>query len=424
MLILSENLSSLTSDATDRPTRTCDVLNVEFRHTVTRFTRLLVAFTIGAGSVIVAAASAGQQARMAGACNAVVDEYETPLSREVTWIKRVGTRERERLDEQCDTVGPIVLRKAPTVSSPGNADEVAVVGWNVHVGGGDVVKFVQQLQSGAVTGRPISHYVLMLQEAHRAGGGLRELPPGFRVPKRIAPKTRQRSREDILSVAHTLNAGLYYVASMRNGAGPPFEDRGNAILSTLPLEDLQAIELPFTRQRRVAISAGIRGVDGAARPWALRAVTVHLDALAGASRLWIFASGWRAQQAGAVLAALDRREPSVLGGDLNTWFLGRWERAYKRIEAAYPDTETTMTPAGSSRHGRLDYVFFRLPPGWQSRTLRPADPCGLGQDTCGSDHRPIVAILAMPGTQTEAHPSREPEPWSERVARTLHFVRP
>jgi endonuclease/exonuclease/phosphatase family metal-dependent hydrolase len=361
--------------------------------------RRLAAVAIILASSVVPAAAGAQRASTGSACSAVIDDRGAPLSADVTWITRVGTREREKLDEQCETVGPVVLRTPPTASAPSSPDEVAILGWNVHVGGGDVVTFVHRLKSGAITGRPVSHYVLMVEEAHRAGGGLRELPPGIRVPKRIAPKVGTRTREDILNVARTLNAGLYYVPSMRNGAGPPFEDRGNAILSTLPFEDLHAIELPFTRQRRVAIGAVIRGVDGAPRPWALRAVTVHLDALANASRLWIFASGWRARQAEAVLEALDGREPSVLGGDLNTWFLGKWERAYRRIEAAYPDTRTTIVPAGTSRHGRLDYVFLRLPPDWTSRTWRPPDPCGLGEDKCGSDHRPTVALLSFPSRQ-------------------------
>lgn len=367
-----------------------------------RVTRLAAAFTIVvAGGVLSAAASAAQQARTAGACDAVVDDHEIRLSVDVTWVKRVGTREREKLDRLCETVGPIVLRGAGPASPAISPDDVAIIGWNVHVGGGDIVTLVKQLQSGSLTGRPVSHYVLMLQEAYRHGGGVPAGTPDIRVPSRIAPTPGTRTREDILSVARTLNAGLYYVPSMRNGAGPPFEDRGNAILSTLPLDDFQAIELPFTRQRRVAISAVVRGIDGAATPWALRIVTVHLDALAGASRLWIFASGWRARQADAVVSALDRRAPSVAGGDLNTWFLGTSERAYKRIEAGYPDTRKTIVPAGRSRHGRLDYVFLRLPPGWESRTWRPADPCGRGEDNCGSDHRPIVAILTFPRALAE-----------------------
>ena len=179
---------------------------------------------------------------------------------------------------------------------------------------------------------------------------------------------------------------------MRNGAEPPFEDRGNAILSTLPLEDLLAIELPFTRQRRIAIGARLRSGAGKAA-WQLRVVALHLDALAGASRLWIVASGWRARQAKAALEALDLREPSVLGGDLNTSFLGSWERAYQRIERAYPETRTTIVPRASTKSGRLDYIFLRLPQGLESRTWRPDDPCGIGQPKCGSDHRPIITIL-------------------------------
>jgi endonuclease/exonuclease/phosphatase family metal-dependent hydrolase len=338
------------------------------------------------------ATSVGRPASAAQACNAVVDEHGVPQSVEVTWIRRVETREREKLDESCETVGPIVLRRPPFMTSASNSSDVAFVGWNIHVGGGDVVTFVQRLRSGAVTGRRVSHYVLMLQEAHRLGG-LQSVAKGVRVPKRVAPHVRMRVREDIVSVAQTLNTGLYYVPSMRNGAGPPFEDRGNAILSTLPLEDLQAIELPFTRQPRIAISAVIRGIDRSARPWALRTVAVHLDALAGASRLWIFASGWRARQADALLEALDGHEPAVVGSDLNTWFLGRWEAAYRRIEAVYPDTERTVVPAGSSWHGRLDYMFLRLPTAWRSSTWRPDDPCGMKQDTCDSDHRPILSML-------------------------------
>jgi endonuclease/exonuclease/phosphatase family metal-dependent hydrolase len=356
----------------------------------------VVTFTALVASLLAAVVPAAQQASIAGACTAVVDEHDTPLSVDVTWVKRAAKREREKLDERCDSVGPSVLRQPPAGSNSSDLDEVAVVSWNVHVGGGDIVTLVEQLQSGTLTGRQVSHYVLLLQEAYRLGGGVRPLSQDIRVPRRIAPKNLTRTREDIVSVARTLNVGLYYVPSMRNGTGPPFEDRGNAILSTLPLRDLQAIELPFTRQRRIAIGAVIHGVHRSAEPWAIRAVSVHLDALAGASRLWIFASGWRGKQADGVLAALNRREPSVVGADLNTWFLGKWERAYKRLEAAYLGTGETIVPNGSDRHGRLDYVFFRLPAGWGSRTWRPVDPCGLRDDECGSDHRPIVAILTLP----------------------------
>ena len=50
---------------------------------------------------------------------------------------------------------------------------------------------------------------------------------------------------------------------MRNGRPPQTdEDRGNAILSTEPLADLTAIELPFEQQRRVAVAATLRSRHG------------------------------------------------------------------------------------------------------------------------------------------------------------------
>ena len=54
---------------------------------------------------------------------------------------------------------------------------------------------------------------------------------------------------------------------MRNGssAGDPAEDRGSAILSTLPLSEPIAIELPGERQRRVVIIAQVGSIVGRGR---------------------------------------------------------------------------------------------------------------------------------------------------------------
>ena len=172
--------------------------------------------------------------------------------------------------------------------------------------------------------------------------------------------------------------------------GWPYEDRGNAILSTLPLSDLTAIELPIDRQRRVAISATVQGIDAArSRPWRLRLVTVHLDAFVGARRLWLFATGWRGGQARTVIEALDQTEPAVIGADLNTWFAGRRESAYKRFVRAWPPSQTASTDTTPDAHGRVDYVFFKLPAGWMKESRRL-------DDRLGSDHRPIVALLHFP----------------------------
>ena len=331
-----------------------------------------------------------------GACGAVVEAGQQPLAQVVTWVLRDRPRERQRLDAQCEAVGPIVLRAPPSLE-PRTPDDLVVVGWNIHVGGGDVVRLVRRLQSGAITGRPVSDVVLLLEEAHRAGNGVPASPRGVRVPRRIGADPAGRSRDDILSVARTLNLALYYVPSMRNGAGPPFEDRGNAILSTFALDDLLAIELPFGRQRRVSMGATIGGVDRAGRAWRLRLVTAHLDALASARRLWIFATCFRTMQARALLDALDHAGASVLGADLNTWLLGSWEGAARLLNRAHPDTGPAAALPAPAAAGRLDYLFLRLPAGWRARTWRPADPCGTGDAECGSDHRPIVTVLTASG---------------------------
>ena len=189
-----------------------------------------------------------------------------------------------------------------------------------------------------------------------------------------------------MSIARRRGLALYYAPSMRNGDDAPFEDRGNAILSTFPLEELVAVELPFTRQRRVAIGAGIKGRTRDGRSWSVQLASVHLDTLAGASRLWIFAAGWRGAQAKTAIAGLGERDPSVVSGDLNTWLLGSWESAVRRFRDSYPQTRTAVTPPGASAHGRLDYVFYRLPEPWTSevRKLR---------DKYGSDHAPLVGEI-------------------------------
>ena len=64
---------------------------------------------------------------------------------------------------------------------------------------------------------------------------------------------------------------------MRNGTTAVAEDRGTAILSTMPLADLQAIELPFERQRRVALAATVGGATPSGDVWHLRLAAVHMD---------------------------------------------------------------------------------------------------------------------------------------------------
>ena len=353
---------------------------------------LLIASAVPVRAQVPASDGAAADARLAppGPCAHVVDGTGQLLDAPIAWSARTHTRERAALDRHCGTLGSIVWIARPAVVTPAAIDRIAVVSWNVHVGGGDLATLLDRLETGGLTGAPVQHYVLLLQEAYRAAGDVPPVSPGVDVPGRIAPRTANRPREDIVSVARRRGLALYYAPSMRNGAGAPFEDRGNAILSTLPLDDLAAVELPFTRQRRVAIGAGLNGVTRQGRPWSLRVSSVHLDTLAGPSRLWIFATGWRAAQARTAIRGLDPRGPAVAGGDLNTWLLGGWEGAVRRFREAYPQTREAVTPPGSSAHGRLDYIFYRLPePGTSEvRTVR---------EKYGSDHAPLVGTIRFGG---------------------------
>ena len=197
------------------------------------------------------------------------------------------------------------------------------------------------------------------------------------------------SREEIESVAERLGLHAYYVPSMRNGApAASAEDRGNAILSTLPLTDLTAIELPFERQRRVAVAAAVAGVTSTGAPWKVRVVSAHLDNMVGARRLWIAGGEFgRTRQARGLVSALQVQgdDPLVLGADLNSWF-GFQDGAYRTAAEAFP--ETPVTDRRATFHGmlRLDHLFFRLDEGWRAQFAR-------ADNAFGSDHYPLLGEI-------------------------------
>ena len=97
---------------------------------------------------------------------------------------------------------------------------------------------------------------------------------------------------------------VFYAPSMRNGEHDGIaEDRGNAIVSTLSLEEPRLIELPLERQRRVVLIATTSGRTGKGQSWHLGLVDVHLD-----TTLALFHGGpfeARRRQAAAVIEALN-----------------------------------------------------------------------------------------------------------------------
>src|SRR5690606_11262855 len=167
------------------------------------------------------------------------------------------------------------------------------------------------------------------------------------------------------------------------------EDRGSAIVSSEPLQHTLAIELPFERQRRVALGASLRvRTDAGTRD--LQVLNVHLEPLSSPGSLWLFKNP-RKRQIGTVLAWLNGDQRStrrlmagvVLGGDLNTIQGGDQEPAYARVRR-WSHSLATEDVRPTHRLGRLDYLFARLAPGWQATTTRV-------DARYGSDHHPVLA---------------------------------
>jgi endonuclease/exonuclease/phosphatase family metal-dependent hydrolase len=264
--------------------------------------------------------------------------------------------------------------------------QLLLVSWNTALGAGDIVRFVTELEKSA-PGTPL---VLLLQEVYRGGP---EVPSALSASALFASRLRgvraDGGRDEIESIASTLAMSAYYVPSMRNGS--PLlsdEDRGNAILSTLPLADLSAFELPFERQRRVAVAATVSGIDRHAAPWSLRIVSAHLDNMAGPKRLWLAAEFGRVRQTRGLLSQFANANPIVLGGDFNTWF-GFADRAFMEAAKAFPQTHVTDRRATFRGLLRLDHLFFRLPDGWKAEFHR-------ADNDYGSDHYPLVARITLP----------------------------
>jgi endonuclease/exonuclease/phosphatase family metal-dependent hydrolase len=307
-------------------------------------------------------------------------------SGDITWVGPATGRDRTLLDAWCQTVGPPIVASR-SLDMPPAADRVAIVSWNTHVGAGDVVELVGRLRGGRLTGGiPVPTFILLLQEAYRRGDSVPQLrESGLRLPSSLSGSMARMTIEEI---ADRLELNLFYVPSMRNGAAE--EDRGNAILTTLPFDDPLIIELPFERQRRVAIAARVRGRTSAGTPWQLRAVTTHLDTSPALTRGGPAQA--RLRQARALVDALRAGdEPLILGADLNTWW-GTDEPAFKTLRAEFPDANASSArgptwrgPAGVNT--RVDYLFARL--GGSRVEVRRLD------DRLGSDHHPLVTVIDL-----------------------------
>jgi endonuclease/exonuclease/phosphatase family metal-dependent hydrolase len=271
--------------------------------------------------------------------------------------------------------------------------------WNTNVGAAQIGRFLRELRSGELSGgEPIEHFVLLLQEVHRAGPDVPTAPSAEASwAGRIGGRSEENSRIDVVELARSEGLHLFYVPSMRNGSphdGRAPEDRGNAILSTFPLDDHAAIELPVERQRRVAVAATVEGRSSSGIPWKLRFVSAHLENRARWTRLHRALGPAQSNQARALVASLERLPPvpaSAVGGDFNTWFRGGASGALDALRIRYPSI--AVHPEGDTRQLplflpglRLDHLFLRLPRGWSGRYEILAN-------RYGSDHLPLMGWI-------------------------------
>lgn len=278
----------------------------------------------------------------------------------------------------------------PTVASPApTIDELAFVSWNAHLAEGQLDELIAKLRAGELTGgKPVQHFVLLVQELYRRGDAV----PVFDIGDRSAFAIRARDPKsaDIDDHVATLGLSIFYAPSMRNG--PELrEDRGNAIISTEPLIDPVALELPLARQRRVTLGAAVN-VQTAGGIKRLELVDAHLEPLSSPKTLWVFKNP-REAQARAILTLLDEPRYTdrtntlgmVVGGDFNTVRSGADEGAIHMLK----DWSTGLASEDlrdTHMMGRLDYLFFNMPKQWSASSRRL-------NERFGSDHYPVIGEL-------------------------------
>jgi endonuclease/exonuclease/phosphatase family metal-dependent hydrolase len=301
--------------------------------------------------------------------------------------------ERLRLEGWRRNVGaPVALDLAPTAAA--EPSSLVVLSWNVWIGRGKLHQLVCRIRDGEFArlgAEPDLPLLILIQEAYRRDS---TLPPVSSGPAGRVLVAQLGPQEDIVQTARSLGLNLRYAPSMRNGALA--SDRGNAILSTLPLRDAHAIELPLVLQRRVAVSAElVLGGRG------LRVVSAHLDPRGPPGHRWLGAAG-RERQARHLIDSL-AESSVVLGADLNLG-RGRYERAWRALaDAGFTFGIPPSVPAWRHTFHALprlvlDYLLMRDGSGIisQARVHRLDEhPQDRGPRVFGSDHHPLLARIDL-----------------------------
>jgi endonuclease/exonuclease/phosphatase family metal-dependent hydrolase len=241
-------------------------------------------------------------------------------------------------------------RPVVTVVAPPGPAVLAVITWNMQTGRGDLQRLLDDLVAGDLTGTPVRDYVVLLQEAIELGD------------------------RDVTTIASARTLSFYFSAVRRG----PRRTSGNAILSTVPLTNARAIDLPRERQPRAAVAATIQ-IGGET----LFVISTHLENRLGWLR-GLFGDRARGRQAEALLREIPPQQRGILGGDMNT-MLGPEEPAWRAFLDRFPDTPPRPEPTFRDRLV-LDHLFFDLRDGWTATRKVIAD-------RYGSDHHPVLGVI-------------------------------
>ncbi len=311
--------------------------------------------------------------------------------------------ERRRLDEWRRNVGAhVALDLSSSTASTSTAPRsIVVLSWNLWIGRGKLREVVSRIRSGRYTdlgAHPNFPLVVLAQEAYRCDSSIPPLQQG-RTGRVIVAQLGPQ--EDIVETARELGMNLRYAPSMRNG--PMQSDRGNAILSTLPLEDARAVELPLVLQRRVSVTAAV--TLGATR---LRVISAHLDPRGPPGHKWLGAAG-RALQTQHLLTSVDD-DTAVLGADLNLG-RGRYEPTWRLLgEAGFTFGVPPALPRWKHTFHALprlvlDYLLVRDRGGTiaEAHVHRLDEhPQDRGARVFGSDHHPLLARIDLRSSSEES----------------------